>query len=187
MNVQVDADKDLTPETRIKIINELPKEISEPGLKIHKCLSGTSVTDFLAVLESNIGSFCDVMLKKPDKKKDRQILFGHRQSLLEQLESCSDPALTLHLASLTIFYHIHGATLHASGKLVPIIIEHLVQQTDHLSPEQSSLLLDHQKLVMASLNKSADEESLKDIASQLETSMTNVKSLVASLKKGSSE
>ena len=127
------------------------------------------------------------MLKKPDKKKDRQILFGHRQSLLEQLESCNDPALSLHLASLSIFYHIHGATLHASGKLVPIIIEHLVQQTDHLSSEQSSLLLEQQKLVMASLNKSLDEESMQDIASQLETSTAKVKSLVTSLKKGSSE
>ena len=184
---QVDTDKELTPETRIKIINELPKDISEPGLRIHKSISGTSVTEFLAVLESNIGSFCEVMLKKPDKKKDRQILFGHRQSLLEQLESCCEPALSLHLAALYIFYHIHGAMLHASGKLVPIIIEHLVKQIDHLSPDQTSLLLEHQKMVIASLDRSKDEDSLQKIASQLEISMANVKSLVKSLKKNSSD
>ena len=41
-------------------INELPKEISESGLKIHKSLAGSSVTEFLVVLESQIGVFCDV-------------------------------------------------------------------------------------------------------------------------------
>merc|ERR1719499_868418 len=85
--IKVDQSKELTTEARVKIINELPKEISEAALKIHKSLSGSSVADFLCVLETNIGPFCDVMIKKQDKKKDRQILFGHRQSLLEQLGS----------------------------------------------------------------------------------------------------
>merc|ERR1739848_797860 len=102
-------------EARVKIINELPKDISEAGLKVHKALNGTSVADFLSSLETNIGPFCDLMLRKADKKKDRQILFGHRQSLLEQLHSCLDPALALHLAVLAIFHHTTGTMLHASG------------------------------------------------------------------------
>ena len=149
----------MTTEARVKIINELPKEISESGLKIHKSLAGSSVTEFLVVLESQIGVFCDVMLKKPDKKKDRQILFGHRQSLLEQLGACSDPALTLHLAVLCIFHHIHGTMLHASGKFVPAIIDHLDTETDLLTPEQMALLQQQQKLVIASMNKNQDEEA----------------------------
>jgi hypothetical protein len=43
------------------------------------------------------------MIKKPDKKRERQILFGHRQQLTEQLISCTDPALSLHLASILLF------------------------------------------------------------------------------------
>ena len=175
----------MTTEARVKIINELPKEISESGLKIHKSLGGSSVTDFLSVLESQLGVFCDMMLKKQDKKKDRQILFGHRQSLLEQLGSCSDPALTLHLAVLSIFYHVHGSMLHASGKFVPMIIEHLGSQEDSLSSEQISKLEEQQKLVIASLNKNQDEETLSEISSKLELSTANIKNLVSSLKKSS--
>jgi len=183
--IKVDQDKELTTEARVKIINELPKEISESGLKIHKSLGGSSVTEFLSVLESQLGVFCDVMLKKQDKKKDRQILFGHRQSLLEQLGSCSDPALTLHLAVLSIFYHVHGSMLHASGKFVPMIIEHLGSQADSLSSEQISKLEEQQKLVIASLNKNQDEETLSEISSKLELSTANIKNLVSSLKKSS--
>ena len=35
----------------MKIINDLPKEISESALKIHKAVNGNSVTDFLVILE----------------------------------------------------------------------------------------------------------------------------------------
>ena len=144
------------------------------------------MTEFLSVLESQIGVFCDVMLKKPDKKKDRQILFEHRQSLLEQLGSCSDAALTLHLAVLCIFHHVHGTMLHASGKYVPVIIEHLDQETDLLTPEQTSLLQHHQKLVIASMNKKQDEDSLKELTDELGTTSDQVKKLVSSLKKSGS-
>merc|ERR1719350_1876459 len=112
--VKVDTEKELTSEARVKVINELPKEISESALKIHKAVNGNSVTEFLVVLESQVGTFCAVMLKKPDKKKDRQILFGHRQSLLEQIGACSEPALGLHLSALYIFQHVTGCMLHAS-------------------------------------------------------------------------
>ena len=120
------------------------------------------------------------MLKKPDKKKDRQILFGHRQSLLEQLNSCLDPALTLHLAVLAIFQHCHGSLLHASGKFVPFLIEHLGGQ---MTGEQMDVLTNQQKLVLASLSKGQDEDTDRETTAQLEESTPAVKQLVASLKK----
>ena len=48
---KVDTEKELTSEARVKIINGLPKEVSEPALKIHKAVNGNSVTEFLVVLE----------------------------------------------------------------------------------------------------------------------------------------
>jgi len=182
--VKVDLDKELTSETRVKIINELPKEISEAGLKLHKSLAGGSVTDFLATLETHIGIFCDVMLKKQDKKKDRQILFGHRQSLMEQVQSSTDPALTLHVAVLTVFYHVNGSMLHASGKFVPIIIEHLEMLGDVLAPEQLSLLQEQQKLIISSLSKNISDEEKSEILADLESKSGKIKTLVQSLKKG---
>jgi len=180
--VKVDTEKELTSEARVKIINGLPKEVSEPALKIHKAVNGNSVTEFLVVLESHVSSLCDVMLKKPDKKKDRQILFGHRQSLLEQLNSCLDPALTLHLAVLAMFQHFHGSLLHASGKFVPFLIEHIGEQ-DQLSIEQMVVLTDQQKLVLASMSKDKDEDENRETTAKLEESTPAVKKLVASLKK----
>ena len=84
--LKIDEGKELTTEARMKIIGQLPKDISEPALKVHKAVSGSSVTEFLAVLDDCAAPVCDVMLKKADKKKDRQILFGHKQSLLEKLQ-----------------------------------------------------------------------------------------------------
>ena len=193
----------MTSDARVKVINELPKDISEPALKIHKAVNGNSVTEFLVVLEVRLSSFvfintnifkyqshvaqlCDVMLKKPDKKKDRQILFGHRQSLLEQLNSCLDPALTLHLAVLAVFQHYHGSLLHASGKFVPVLIEHLAA-LGQLNIEQMDVLTNQQRLVLANMAKGQEEEQERETAAQLEVSTPAVKQLVASLKKSSAE
>lgn len=178
--VKVDTEKELSPEARLKVIGQLPKEISEPALKVHKAVLGSSVSEFISVLETQVSSLCDVMLRKQDKKKDRQILFGHRQSLLEQLHSCLDPALTLHLAVLAMFQHVHGHILHASGKFVPIILEHLASQKV-LVAEQVEVLTNHQKMVLASM-ASGDTEA--EVTSNLEMSTPAVKQLVAGLKKG---
>ena len=161
----------------------MPKDISESGLKIHKSLGGSSITEFLSTFEDQVGTFCAAMLKKPDKKKDRQILFGHRQSLLEQIGACSEPALGLHLSALYIFQHVTGCMLHASGKFVPLIIEHLEQSEANLGPDQIKTLQTQQSLVLASLNKSQEEEALQQITADLETNTAAVKTLVLSLKK----
>jgi len=177
--VKVDTEKELTAEARAKIINDLPKEISESALKIHKAVNGNSVTEFLVVLESQVSKLCDVMLKKPDKKKDRQILFGHRQSLLEQLNSCLDPALTLHLAVLAVFQHCHGSLLHASGKFVPFLIEHLGEQ---MTSEQMDVLTNQQRLVLASMSKGQEEEKDRETSAQLEESTPAVKKTCSKLE-----
>ena len=44
--VKVEEGKELTTEARVKIIGQLPKEISEPALKVHKAVLGASVTEF---------------------------------------------------------------------------------------------------------------------------------------------
>ena len=122
------------------------------------------------------------MLRKADKKKDRQILFGHRQSLLEQLHSCLDPALALHLAVLAIFQHITGTMLHASGKFVPLVVEQL-ETGGRLGLEQLAVLFTQQRLVLASLARDSEEEEQREVAAQLELSTPAVKQLVADLKK----
>merc|ERR1712179_687271 len=95
------------------------------------------------------------------------------------LNSCLDPALTLHLAVLAIFQHCHGSLLHASGKFVPFLIEHLGGQ---MTSEQMDVLT-NQKLVLASMSKGQEEDKERETAAQLEESTPAVKQLVTSLKK----
>ena len=60
-------------------------------------------------LEDHLNDACDVLVKKVDKKKDKQLLFAHRQSLLEQVETCQDPSQLLLLTCLVVFqFQVHG-------------------------------------------------------------------------------
>ena len=124
--------------------------------------------------------FCDVMLRKADKKRDRQILFGHRQQLLEQVASCRDPALALHVASLALFQHYTGHMLHASGKFVPAILD---QVAEHLSEEQVRLLREQQQLVVAQLSATASGAEDQTAVEQLEKTTAAIRELVVGLRK----
>ena len=62
-----------------------------------------SVSELLVSLEEHLHDACDVLIKKVDKKKDKQLVFAHRQSLLEQIEGCEDPSQLLLLACLVIY------------------------------------------------------------------------------------
>jgi hypothetical protein len=63
----------------------LNSDAAEPLVAIHKALGDSSVTKFLSSLEINLTNVGGFAIMKQDKKKDRQTLFNHRHSLLEQL------------------------------------------------------------------------------------------------------
>jgi len=176
--IKMEDCKELTVENRVKIIKDLPSQVAEPAMRLHKAVLGQSAEEFLRLLETDLMELCDVMLKKADKKKDRQIIFSHRHQLLDQMSQCHDPALCLHLAALIIFQHQTGCILQASGRNVPTILSFL---KDSLSEEQNSLLASHQALVIAHL-KDPQENTTK-----LDESMQTVKALVEGLKKTTSE
>ena len=78
-----------------------------------------------------------MIVKKVDKKKDRQLIVQHREKLLEQLQQCLEPALILHLTALILFTTISGCILHASGKFVSQILSFI---NSSMSDEQNKLL-----------------------------------------------
>jgi hypothetical protein len=45
-----------------------------------------SASNFLSSVETNLSDICGVMIRKSDKKKERQSLFNHRHALMEQME-----------------------------------------------------------------------------------------------------
>nr|XP_004663705.1 E3 UFM1-protein ligase 1 isoform X1 [Jaculus jaculus] len=137
----------ITSEIRKKIISKLPEETKVALTKLHNCLNEKSIEDFLSCLDSATEA-CDVMVKRGDKKRERQILFQHRQALTEQLKVTEDAALILHLTSVLLFQFSTHSMLHAPGRCVPQIIAFL----NHKIPEdQHALLVKYQGLVVKQL------------------------------------
>uniref|UniRef100_A0A672QGS7 E3 UFM1-protein ligase 1 n=1 Tax=Sinocyclocheilus grahami TaxID=75366 RepID=A0A672QGS7_SINGR len=113
-------------------------------LTSHPC---AAIEDFLSCLEMSAEE-CGLLLKKGDKKRERQALFVHRQALSEQLKDTEDPALVLHLTSVLLFQNVTHCMLHAPGRCVPHIIGFLQSK---IPEEQHKLLSQYQSLVVKQL------------------------------------
>ncbi|XP_022089822.1 E3 UFM1-protein ligase 1-like isoform X2 [Acanthaster planci] len=187
----------LNAETRAGILVKLKDELRQPLTKLHNSLNGKDLGEFLSTLERACESNkCDIMLKKLDKKKERQLVFNHRQALREQLQNETDPAMALHLAVVLAFQNSTQCMLHAPGKLVPQLISFL---NTHLTSTNYSLLLRYQGLVQKHLGLSRDrdqqeggksptadsnkeDEAVSEIATQLEHLLSDVKEIALTKK-----
>uniref|UniRef100_A0A673JUA4 E3 UFM1-protein ligase 1 n=1 Tax=Sinocyclocheilus rhinocerous TaxID=307959 RepID=A0A673JUA4_9TELE len=110
-------------------------------------ITSEAIEDFLSCLEMSAEE-CGLLLKKGDKKRERQALFVHRQALSEQLKDTEDPALVLHLTSVLLFQNVTHCMLHAPGRCVPHIIGFLQSK---IPEEQHKLLSQYQSLVVKQL------------------------------------
>ncbi|KAG2467744.1 E3 UFM1-protein ligase 1 [Polypterus senegalus] len=137
----------LTPEMRLKILGKLPEETKQSMTKLNNSLNGKCFEEFLLNLEL-VTEICGIMLKKGDKKKERQALFQHRQALMEQLKVTEDPAFVLHLTSVLMFQFYTNCMLHAPGRCVPQIISTL---SGMIPEDQHKLLSKYQSLVVKQL------------------------------------
>ncbi|XP_034383789.1 E3 UFM1-protein ligase 1 [Cyclopterus lumpus] len=191
----------ITNEVRVKILVKLSEDTKGPLMKLHNCLIGKTVEDFLTNIET-CAEVCGFMLKKVDKKKERQALFLHRQALAEQLKEAEDPALVLHLTSVLLFQASTHCMLHAPGRCVPQIIGTL---TGRISTEQQQLLSAYQSLVVKQLvsqnpsrkqqqqegeeaedeKAEEQEEEARNVRTQLMALMPQVKDLMLSQRKAS--
>ncbi|XP_066999780.1 E3 UFM1-protein ligase 1 homolog [Anabrus simplex] len=179
--IQCDHNKDLTPEVRMKIVNEAPDEARDALLKLHKSLNSTSVDDFLNCIEPAMGpGVCDMMLRKPDKKKERPQLFAHRQALLEQLSVASDPAVVLHVATLVLFQAVTQTMLHASGRFVSGIVAFL---QPHVTLDVFNTLQKYHDLVLKLLTMAEDDTSRPELVRSLQEGMASIKEVATTFKK----
>lgn len=107
-------------------------------IEINKCLNKT-IDDFITATEAVLKT-CSMIVKKVDKKKDRQLIVQHKEKLCQQLQEATDPALVLHLTALILFTTVTGGILHASGKFVAQILTYLSSQ---MSNDDNKLLLEY--------------------------------------------
>ncbi|XP_062345876.1 E3 UFM1-protein ligase 1 isoform X1 [Cinclus cinclus] len=179
----------ITSEGRIKILGKLPEDTKSPLTKLHTSLNGKSIEDFLSCLDSAV-DICGIMVKKGDKKKERQVLFQHRQALIEQLKVTEDPALVLHLTSVLLFQFSTHCMLHAPGRSVPQIINFL---SGKIPEDQHSLIVKYHGLVVKQLTTQTkktehgdsdtkdnmeEEEGAQSIRKELQEITTSIKDLV---------
>ncbi|XP_077160006.1 E3 UFM1-protein ligase 1 isoform X2 [Paroedura picta] len=187
----------ITSEMRKKILSTLHEDMRGPLTKLHISLNGKNLEEFVSALDSATEA-CDIMVKRGDKKKERQILFQHRQALTEQLKVTEDPALVLHLTSVLLFQFSTHCMLHAPGRCVPQIITFL---STKIPEDQHSSLVNYQGLVVKQLinqNKKIGqgdddslgtnleaEESVEAIRKELQALTPSVKDLVLRPRKSS--
>lgn len=174
----------LTVEQRNKIAQDCGQEYRGALQALNKATSSSaSVDDFLVVAENSLQA-CSMILKKIDKKKDRNLILCHKHGLLEQLANCSDPALVLHLTVLILFTISTQSMLHASGRHVSAILSFLQPA---LAPDQAQTLTTYHDLVLkllsvenASDNSKADADEVRQ---QLEKLTPTVKDIAGNYKK----
>ncbi|XP_039433197.1 E3 UFM1-protein ligase 1 homolog [Culex pipiens pallens] len=174
----------LTVEQRNKIAADCGQEYRGALQALNKATaSSAAVDDFLIVAENSLQA-CSMILKKIDKKKDRNLILCHKHGLLEQLANCSDPALVLHLAVLILFTISTQSMLHASGRHVSAILSFLQPA---LAPEQAQTLTTYHDLVLKLLSvENASDDSKADadeVKQQLEKLTPTVKDIAGNYKK----
>lgn len=192
-----DSSTAITSEIRLKILAKLSDEVKSPLMKLHNSLNGKAIEEFLSCLETSAEE-CGLLLKKGDKKRERQALFVHRQALLEQLRDAEDPALVLHLTSILLFQNVTHCMLHAPGRCVPHIIGFLQSK---IPEDQLKLLSQYQGLVVKQLvvqghglekNSSLGEEhspvvpdDVESLQKELHSLSRDVKDIILAQKKPS--
>ncbi|XP_055861129.1 E3 UFM1-protein ligase 1-like [Biomphalaria glabrata] len=186
--VSVTSEENLTPEARLRLISTLPKESQDPLSRLHVTLNGHSLEDFFHQLELLCGPHhLGILLKKPDKRKERQLVFNHRLSLVEQLKTETDPAMGLHLAVVLLFQTMTQCMLHIPGRLVPSVIHHLTSLVD---AEKMAVLTQMQDLIVKQHKMRSDQEhhdnELEDqVTKEMNTLLASVKDIALNTKKAS--
>ncbi|CAG5101351.1 Similar to AAEL003536: E3 UFM1-protein ligase 1 homolog (Aedes aegypti), partial [Cotesia congregata] len=103
----------LTTESRQKMILELPDDIKTDLENVNRAVAKGSIEDLLSSADSAMAACC-LVLKKFDKKREKAVILGHKQALLEELKQTEDPALALHLTTSILFTAATQSALHMS-------------------------------------------------------------------------
>ncbi|XP_061176553.1 E3 UFM1-protein ligase 1-like [Saccostrea echinata] len=176
-----EEEETLTPESRAKYISKLPESVQQCATKLNSSLNGKSLDEFYKQLEVLCGpEHLGILLRKPDKRKERQLIFNHRQALVEQLSTETDPAMLLHLSVVILFQTFTSNIVHAPGKCVPQIITFLKQ---HLAPESHELLVQMQDLVIQQMKLQSEDKDMSEVMEELKKLKPQVVDIATKTKK----
>ncbi|XP_057324396.1 E3 UFM1-protein ligase 1 homolog [Microplitis mediator] len=167
----------LTTESRQKMIVELPDDIRDELDNVNKAVIKGSIEELLNSAEPAMAACC-LILKKFDKKREKAVILGHRQALLEELKDTEDPALALHLTTSILFTAATQCALHMSGRHVSSILSFL---QSFLIPTTSTLLTDYHDHVLELLS-SNDSTTKEETRKLLTDGLEKLKDIAYSFK-----
>lgn len=171
--------ENLSTDARSKLIGKFNGVQKDALQKVHQTLPSGNVDEFLLNMEAVCGAGVLEMMIRNDRKRDRQAMTSHRMSLLEQLETATDPALTLHLAVLILVQVQLQRMVHFSGKFVPQMISFL---RGKVPKEVHERLAEFQDMVMKSMSTEDAEEKTR-LNATLVSGLKTLKELVGNYKR----
>ncbi|XP_048769185.2 E3 UFM1-protein ligase 1-like isoform X2 [Ostrea edulis] len=178
-----EEEETLTPESRAKLISKLPDGVQQNATRLNSSLSGKALDEFYKQLDVLCGpEHLGILLRKPDKRKERQLIFNHRQSLLDHIQRETDPAMLLHLSVVVLFQTFTSNIIHAPGKYVPQIITFLKQ---YLAPESHQLLVRMQDLVIQQMKLQGEDKDSSEVTAELDQLKPQVVDVAIKTKKTS--
>ena len=107
------------------IVAYLPKNGKQFATSIITSVtSGTSVQEFIEnYTELTDPQFTQLLVKKLDKKKERNMVFTQKQALLEQLKTEQKSADLLNISCNLIFIKQHSTLLHVPGRCISAVVK----------------------------------------------------------------
>lgn len=141
-----DADK-VQPQL---IIPHLPRNVKPIATStVNAQSTGSNVSEFIEQYTALTDpAHTQLLVKRLDKKKERQMIFSQRQSLLEQLKSETSAANILNIGCALVFMKQHNTLLHAPGKCMSGIVTVI---SEGLSEAQQQTLQSTLKSVVSEL------------------------------------
>ncbi|XP_011403614.1 PREDICTED: E3 UFM1-protein ligase 1-like [Amphimedon queenslandica] len=155
--ITVPEDEGAFNKERTKLVGKLPDAVRKLAQAVNSSLSEKEVAVFVSSFEALCDTeSCGVMLKKLDKKKEKQVIINHVEELKANLKDEQDPAMSLHLVTLLLFQAHTGCLLHVPGRLIPRVISLL---RSHMTSNDFAILDTYQSLVVLDLKKSTASQS----------------------------
>ena len=107
------------------IVAYLPKNAKQFATAIITSVtSGTNVQEFIDnYTELTDPQYTQLLVKKLDKKKERNMVFAQKQALLEQLKNEQKSADLLNISCNLIFIKQHSTLLHVPGRCISSVVK----------------------------------------------------------------
>uniref|UniRef100_A0A1I7YS91 E3 UFM1-protein ligase 1 homolog n=2 Tax=Steinernema glaseri TaxID=37863 RepID=A0A1I7YS91_9BILA len=152
----------LTPKVRTEVLNGISSaDTREPIIELYN-----NLTDLEKFFEAATAA-SSIRLRVPDKKQMEDMREAYVADLRAQLKASEDPAASFLLAVLIFLATRLNVYVHASGKFVRELLNH-IEKAEDVKSSEVELLNECHKLVVASLKKNRSDEEGEDIIQKIE-------------------